>query len=713
MPNVLFIAADDLCHLDRMLAVLVSGYELPSLRRLMSSGTDFDRAYCCVPVCEPARTAVMSGFSPADTRSFDLTEGWKDILRPEHLWAYQFRQAGYWMGTTGKIYHGYDAQPQWVYDVLYDSERFVIRNWNPATAGAEDRGGMYGLVFEDETLWYDYERATEAINMINARPVGQPWFIECGFHHPHNAWYSPRRIHDMVPLENVIIPASWQGGFDTLPFVRQFIGAGELSSSDPALWTAEETLYVRQTIRNYAAGALWMDVQLGRVLDALEASPHANDTIVTFYSDHGYHLSDHSRWHKFTLYEQSACAPMVIRAPGQVPRKVAAPVSHVDLGATLLDLCGLPIREGHRGVSLKPWIDGETPAPRVIPTFWYGSTSVASDDKRVTVYQDGSSEMFNIVSDVWSKTNISTADPAFEALREAAIVTARDWGFMVVEEAVDTSRPGPLQSFLGTMPTDTHISTSFVALGDFDSTKGRSPGYQRMWGAAETNGGIVRMPPHVEDFSTMGRSAAKMHLIGNALNNVVRIEEAYWQEFRADLGEGDDEIVRAGSTRVIAYGGPGNDTLRAGAWGGNRLYGGPGDDSLIGGANNDYLEDGPGNDYLDGGAGNDTLVATSGTARMVGGAGDDLLIVTGGQNRLHGGAGADTFRIMRTGLIQTITDLNADDRLDLSDWAGIQPVRLVQAGPDCHVTAGVELIICEGRTIANVQPRISGVDIAA
>lgn len=712
-PNVLFICCDDLAHINRLMALLVRNFDMPNLRRIANAGTEFDRGYCVVPVCEPARAAMMTGMSPADTKSFDLSVGWKQLVKPRNLWTYRLREAGYWMGTTGKVFHGYAAQPPEVYAELYDSQPFTIGSWNPPSSEGIAMGGMYDLVFTNETAWYDVERANDTINAIqNLVPSNRPWYWECGFHHPHNAWFSPKRIHDSIDLADVIVPSSWQGGFDTLPFVNEFIKSGDLGfgSNDPATWTAEQTLYVRQTIHNYAAACLWVDEQIGRVYDALMASPYANNTIVTFYSDHGYHLSDHGRWHKFTLYEQAALAPMLIKVPGQTPRKVTTPVSHIDLGSTILDLCGIPIPEGHRGVSLRPWIEGQTPSPRVVPTFWYGSVSVARGDRRLTVYQDGSSEMYNLASDPWAKTNIAATDPTFNDLREQAILTANDWGMLLVEEAIDTSRPSPMQSFLGTDVTDQRFATSFVALGDL-SSKGRSPGHQRMYSNNTDGLETVKMPPHIEDFQLMGMRGGNLVIEGNALNNVVTMAGVFYKQVTINFGDGDDENVSPESTRIIAYGGRGNDILRAGSWGGNRLYGEAGNDTLYGNSNNDYLDGGAGDDVIYGGAGNDTILGGSGSNILRGDAGNDL-IISEGQDTITGGADSDTFRLLRCGLVRTITDMTSADTLDLADWAPIQPVTVTQVGANVEITAGVEKAVCLAVTRAVVVPRITGVTIA-
>lgn len=165
--------------------------------------------------------------------------------------------------------------------------------------------------------------------------------------------------------------------------------------------------------------------------------------------------------------------------------------------------------------------------------------------------------------------------------------------------------------------------------------------------------------------------------------------------------------------RIIAYGGRGNDIIN-GSDGANwenphdTLYGGAGDDTLNGYRGNDYLDGGAGDDYLDGGSGNDTLVASAGTNQLIGGADNDLMIVKGGSNRMYGAAGLDTFQIHRTGLEQVVTDLSADDTLDLSDWAAIQPVSVVQDGNHVVVSAALERIVCLNTTVATVQSAITG-----
>lgn len=712
MPhNILMIAADDLCHVGRMLSVLIRDFHLPNLRRLAESGTDFDRAYCVVPLCEPARAAVMSGLSPAETRSFDLTVGWRQIIRPENLWTYRLRRSGYYMGTIGKVFHGYRPQPGFVYEALYDTPPFQIGRWQPSGMATE-HGGQYGRGWDNDTDWYDYAVASQTIDHIRNFDQDRPWYWETGFFRPHVPFWAPNRCFNAIDLDRVILPQDWHGGFEKTLFANSFVTADQFSAEDPADWSEEEVLHTRKTIRNYAAGALFMDEQLGRILDALEDSRFRDNTVVAFYSDHGYHLGDHNAWHKFTLYEQAACAPFIIRVPNQTPRVVASPVSHIDLGATLLDVAGLPKPVGHRGESLMPWIRGETPEERAIPTFWYGSVSCAIGMKRVTLYQDGSGEMFDIAGDPWAKKNIAEESPEFPELRDRVLKTCAEWQFLLVDDRGETDGQGQFTSFMGSSPTVPRISTSFATLGDVVPAKGRSPGYQRMYGAPEERGGTVKLPAHVNDFHTMGRMSATMTLIGNDLGNTIRIEEAHHHHFVAELGDGDNRIMPPGNIRVTARGGTGNDTLRAGMRRGNKLFGGAGDDLLIGGAGSSYLDGGAGNDLLQGGAGNDTLISGPGDDTLQGNAGDNLLILDAGKTLASGGPGRNTFKVYRTGERNVITDFKAGDILDLSDWAGIQPVILEQVADRVRITAACEKLICDKTTLEVIRRGLRGVDHA-
>ncbi|WP_312529436.1 sulfatase-like hydrolase/transferase [Paracoccus sp. (in: a-proteobacteria)] len=727
-PNILFVAVDDLCHLHGMLKPLIAGFSLPNLEALMGSGTDFQRAYCAVPICEPARTAMMTGLSPAATKSFDFQAGWKDIVRPEHLWIYRLREAGYHMVTQGKIFHGGGPypppEPQWVYDVLWDDDRYTFHQTWPDPAAATDMGGYKGegassASWPDsyEPEFYDYKCASRAIGFLNSYSGAKPWFCGVGFYRPHDPKEAPIKYFNMVPLESIGVESEWVKIWDVSQFakdyVRQFSTEIIKTNPDPTQWTAADWLLVRQTIRNYAAGALFMDAMLGRLLAALAASPFADNTIVTFYSDHGFHLIDHNQHGKFTLYEQATRAPMVIRIPGQTPQLVTTPVSHLDLGATILDYAGVAKPVDHRGVSLRPFIEGDPSATHApVPTFWYGSISMIDQDlKRITLYSDGSAEMYDAGNDPWGFTNLWGSDPDFAAKRDLAIATAYDWGMLIVEQAIDVSRPSHLQSYLGTIPTEVPVATSIVALSNLHE-KGRNPWSNMQYRNGMVENEIMRMPAHVKDYRIMGTTnpVRKYTLHANDEDNT--INAAGWNtDITVYLGPGNDRFSAA-QGKTIVYGDEGDDHITLGNANGSIGYGGTGNDTIIGGTGNDRLYGDDGDDSLSGGDGNDTLFGGPGNDIMNGGAGNDVFHLDGGVDRATGNTGVNTFHAYRTGQMSTIYGLGANDVIDLSRWAPLGAV-IVETVPGGTVArVGMERLFFEGHSDGYVRPKITGAALA-
>lgn len=727
--NILFFACDDACHINGQLKQLITGFSLPNLEALMASGTNFERAYCTVPICEPARAAVMTGLSPAATKAFDFQGGWKTYIRPEQIWPYRLKEAGYHMVTQGKIFHGNGPrpgpQPQWVYDILYDDVRYDFHQaqYAPDESLSTVMPGYSNAVGtprswpnEVENMLYDYRLADRAINFLNTYSGSKPFYCEVGFYRPHDPHEAPQWCFDAIPLENVHIDdvwmQTWEGSEYADKFVRQF-GGGPGNGLDPTQWTESQKLELRQAIRNYAAGYTFMDYNLGRVLDAHAASPFANNTMVTFFSDHGYHTGSRSRWHKFTLYEQAARAPLVIKVPGQTPQVVNTPVSHIDLGATILDYAGIQVDSGFRGVSLRPFIEGQPGATHdPVPTFWYGSFSmIDSDLKRTTIYNDGSYEMYDIANDPWGFDNIADSDPDFNAKRDLAIETAYDWGYLLVENAIDTSRPSLFQSLIGTEPTEVPISTSFAALGDLHEL-GRNPHYNMMYRHAMTPGEVMRMPAHVRDFRRYGVTTpiSSFSIIANDEKNSITMGGSWAGEVY--LGGGDDTLTSNANGQMTVYGMDGNDLLQVTGGSKKTVYGGSGNDTIIGGGTGDELYGGTGDDDIQGRDGADTIYGGAGNDTMHGGAGNDIIHLDGGADTAIGGGGSNTFVVYRRGGVNTINDLTSSDTIDLSDWAAIQPVSVVQSGSDVVVSAALERLVCLNTTAALVSGRITGATVS-
>lgn len=745
VPNHLMIAFDDLFNYkDFIQAGGKWGHSpfgidvpLPNFARLEARSTVFRRAAAVIPVCNPSRAAIMSGYSPYETGVFNVETEF-DRVKPEQLWTYHLRKAGYWMGTVGKVFHGYVPLPNSIYAALYDSPRFNVR-WTPSgeanrIEGLDNNVSGYGYVGQEKAYYdsmvveYTHDFLTNTAPGIAA--TGRNWHWEAGFHHPHVPWAAPQRIFDATPVDDIIMPADWPLRWDLLPFANEFVGmGGQIGTESPGTWTPEYIEKWRQSVRSYIVAIKFADEKLGEVLDALEASPFNDNTLITCWADHGYHLGDKDRWHKFTLWEESCNTPFMVSLPGQTTtREIWDPVSLVDIGPTVCDVLGVDLPSHYRGVSLKPFCEGGTMERGMVPSFNYGSASGAIGPWRVSVYQDESFEFYNVMTDPWFKDNIALRDPTnalFLQYRNMLYETCRDWGLDLVTDGAILKPGTPFTSFLGWEPPKDAVTNSVFIMGDIEE-RGRSPNYQRMYQSATPWRGVdqkvVRMPTGV-GFLYMLHGTDGMTV--EATDDHNRVVLSGGRNRTVNLGDGDDtlsghsdDLVGSAGGRILAYGGRGNDWI-GGSDGANwdqphdTLYGGEGNDTLMGFSGNDYLDGGAGNDYLDGGTGNDTLVAGAGNDTLIGGGGTDLLIVTGGSHRLTGGGDADTFRIMRTGQVQTISDMASIDTLDLSDWAAVQPVTVTQAGSNVEVTAALERIVCLNSSAATVASRITGVTVNA
>ena len=701
----------------------------PNLDRLAARSTTFHRASAIIAVCMPSRAAVGSMLSPAETGIFSNNPYLNAVLLPEQLWTYELRRAGYYMGTVGKEYHvqddGYLALPAIFYERMYHNAPFSYPKAPSVAAtsvypGVE--GGGRGWVGQDAGF-YDYRVASDTITHLRRTDLPANWYWCCGFKAPHEPFHWPQRCFDAIPLDSIVEPEDWPLSWDLLPFTRNEVGdanAGLINegfheySPSPSTWTTSQRTNWKHSVRNYLAGVLYLDEQLGRVLDAAEARPDASQIITLLWADHGYHLGDKGRFHKFTLWDEACNAACMVSVPGQTSaRDVHDCVSLLDLGATVLDYAGLPLREGWRGVSMRPYIEGGSTPDRMVLSFFYGSVSGSVGLRRITFYQDGQYEFYNLATDPWAANNLAPAGgPEFEAMREQLHREARSWGLLTVEEGAAILPGSPLATLIGYQPrVSGPLTTDFIAMGDLD-VRAESPNYKRMYQYNRTgvSSKTIHMPEGVAEFANLN-TIHDITIFGNGMNNTISLRQT--NKFNASAtiygGEGDDVIDKI-DRRIIAYGGPGNDFMRS-SGANSQYYGGEGDDEIrsTGGG---QIWGGPGNDRIFGGGNVETVYAESGFDTIDTGGGDDRIIITGGSHTVTLGSGSDTVVVHRTGQLQTINDMTASDTLDLSAWAPIQPVRVRQVGADVEVIAGLERILCKNATAATVASRVMGATVA-
>lgn len=359
--NVLFIISDDLncflgCYGDPRA-------KTPNIDRLAARGMRFDRSYCTFPLCGPSRNSMLTGLYPNSSGILQNAQIFRQTI-PSHVSLPQaFRQAGYFAARIGKLYHynvpksvgtnGHDDPGSWEMEI------------NPAGVDRLEEEPLITTLtpgqFGGTLSWYASPKAdkyhTDGIMAADAQWVLQrcadrperPFFLAVGFFRPHTPYVAPK------------IPYFGYYPEKEMPIVT---GVAEDQSDLPAAalgsYKKEQDKLTdqlrQQCIQAYYASISFMDAQVGKVVDTLDELGLAENTIIVFTSDHGYHMGEHGLWQKMSLFEESARVPMLIIAPGVTqPSSVAkTPVSQVDLYPTLTELCGVSSPENLQGQSLVP-----------------------------------------------------------------------------------------------------------------------------------------------------------------------------------------------------------------------------------------------------------------------------------------------------------------------------------------------------------------------
>ncbi len=426
-PNVLMIAVDDMRDWVGHLGGYGGKVHTPHLDRLAREGVAFKNAHCPSPVCNPSRAAVMTGRMPSQTGIYDNSQ-WLAPNRSDlvTLPAF-FRSQGYTAAGAGKIFHhtaGSNPPVQWdAYHHLYFEESAWMRGsklnypWSPparpppgfpfsrvTTLGGEFDWGTLPIRAED----YDDARTVDATIEFLQREQAKPFFFACGIFRPHLPWYAPKHCFDLYPLEEVVLPPVKADDLVDVPEIGRKWASAQ-GEDGVKIAAAGAT---KRAVQAYLAAISFADEQVGRVLAALDRSPHAARTIVVLWSDHGWHLGEKGHWHKSTLWENGTRVPFVIKVPGSAAagRACARPVSLVDLFPTLARLCGLTAPAGLSGEDLSPLLRDPT-APRVRPAvieYLEGNAAVRSERFRLIRYRDGTEELYDHENDRHEWHNVAT-----------------------------------------------------------------------------------------------------------------------------------------------------------------------------------------------------------------------------------------------------------------------------------------------------------------
>lgn len=412
-PNVVFIAIDD--QNDWIGAF--GGHPMaktPHIDRLATRGTAFLNAHCNSPLCNPSRTSLMVGLRPTTTGIYGLApwfrnvDEWKDrVTLPQH-----FKAHGYRTLTAGKIYHGGIAP-------RLRAAEFDV--WGPAGGiGVKPESKLIGptpmgnnplmdwgvFPHRDEDKG-DYQVASWAISQLENAPKDQPFFLAAGFFLPHVPAYATQKWFDLYPDDDTVLPPVKEDDRADTPRFSWYL---HWELPEPRLAWLKQQRQWRNLVRSYLASTSFVDAQIGRILDALEATGLAENTIVVLWGDNGWHLGEKGITGKNTLWDRGTRVPLVFAGPGvNKGGRTTQPAELLDIYPTLVELCGLTPRDDLEGLSLVPQLrDPQAKRERpAVTSHNQGNHGVRSERWRYIRYADGSEELYDMQNDPNEWTNLA------------------------------------------------------------------------------------------------------------------------------------------------------------------------------------------------------------------------------------------------------------------------------------------------------------------
>lgn len=407
-PNILFIAIDDLNDYVGCMGGSIKAHT-PNIDRLASAGTLFTNAHCQAPICGPSRASIMTGLYPSTSGNYlqlkdnDIKKSneatAKAIFMPDY-----FEEYGYKTMAVGKIYHQGDAANtfdeyggKFAWMGPKPEERF---NYDPAkldhkVGNTQTDWGKYPA---HDSLMTDYQSARWAVSKLEQKH-DDPFFLAVGFVRPHVPWYVPNKWFDKYPKDQIKTPPYDPNDFDDIPAMAKRVAAAPMMPTTEELVASDQW---KDAMQAYLACIAFVDAQVGKVLDALERSEYADNTIVVLWSDHGYHMGEKNRFAKQALWERDTRTVLIFKVPNEMGRnKCPAPVQLIDIYPTLTELCGLPNYEQAEGHSLVPLLRNPM-AKTVHPALsFYGDRNIAIRNQRYRLmqYEDGSIEFYDLIKD--------------------------------------------------------------------------------------------------------------------------------------------------------------------------------------------------------------------------------------------------------------------------------------------------------------------------
>ncbi|WP_245830759.1 sulfatase-like hydrolase/transferase [Planktotalea arctica] len=416
--NVLFIMADE--HQAAALSAL--GHPVaktPHLDRLAARGTLFQNAYTPSPICVPARAAVATGRYVHKTRYWDNAHAYDGRVAG---WGHILQSGGVPVTSIGKLHYRSEADPTGFDDQIMPLHIAggvgqvwgSVRNPLPTTLKATGMLGPIGAGMAKHNA-YDMRVAQAAADWLGAEArKKEPWCAFVSFVAPHFPLTVPEEYLSRYRAAQMPMPAVRPGpAYQPHPWVARM---NNIEDSDAELGTDENR---QAAIAAYYALCEFVDAQIGKVLDALETSGQAENTLVIYTSDHGETLGMRGRWGKSVLYREATQVPLILAGP-EVAKgaRVQTPVSLLDIAPTITGTIDLPSDPEWPGKSLVQIAAQPDDSNRIVFSEYHAANSasggfmVANVRWKYHAYVGYASELFDLEADPLETRNLAD-DPAF------------------------------------------------------------------------------------------------------------------------------------------------------------------------------------------------------------------------------------------------------------------------------------------------------------
>ncbi len=698
--NILMFAVDDMSAFVTLKSLYPGVIQTPNIDRLMAMGTTFTNAFATTALCNPSRTAILSGELPTSTGVFDNVPTWYNTVNPSTTLFGLMQTAGFDTVGGGKLFHN-QSFPDNVTSQMFSS--FFTPNAVPGVQSISQTGFNFQPYTGDPNDLHDSQMSAWASNFLETYDSSTPFFLSVGMDGTHAPWLIPQSYYDMYDPSTLPLVDHEDDDMDDIPefmLSRKFpTGPHELAT---ATW--------EKALQSYFAAITYDDEQIGKVLDSMTQA-QLNNTAIVLWSDHGLHMGDKDVFGKFTLWDDDTRVPFVVVDPGVTTggTVVSTTVSTLDILPTVLDIAGVAPSPDAEGTSLLPLLEDPSDTSFSEPafTFMYGSWSIRTDDYRYIHYEDGSEELYAVQTDPHDFTNLAS-DPDYASIKAGLLQLG----------VTDLAQKGWLQGtdpnateMDGTSGNDTMTSPSANVVyhgGAGNDTYFLWTDTQSIVEAPNAGTDTVFLyfadfttPDNVENVNTEAFSGAapNFHILGNASDNVIIAQDGndvltglggndtlngFWGDDILNGGDGDDDLIgQIGNDMMI--GGAGNNTINGGqgidtvdyseapgaininmtavanqvhnqnGYGGvdtllamENVIGTPFNDVILGNGDDNVFTGGAGDDNLNGGVGNDTLIAGTGNDVLIGGVGDDTFQMDGNltaADSINGGDGNDVVEL--------------------------------------------------------------------